>query len=154
MATILRKTSKGADEIATRVNRLAPRLRSALILVDGTRDEVELGKLIAQNSAETLQELLTQGFVEVAAVTEAPPKPGKAVAAEADKKEFNAFRAEAVRAFNDLVGPPGDSLAMRMEKTTTREELAPLLQLAFQLIGTSRGGQQAAAQFKARFASF
>lgn len=157
MTTIFRKTAKGADEIATRANRLVPRLRTALILVDGVRDDAELRKLIAQNAAETLQELLSTGYIEQAAVVEAPPKPTKAGAPAAapatSEKSFATFRAEAVRAFNDLTGPAGEALAIKMEKAGSREELAPLLQTAFQIIGNSRGNQ-AAAEFKARFASF
>ena len=35
MSTIFRKTAKGTSEVETRANRLPPRLRAALILVDG-----------------------------------------------------------------------------------------------------------------------
>ncbi|HEU5293503.1 MAG TPA: hypothetical protein VFU71_01820 [Burkholderiaceae bacterium] len=161
MTRIFRKTDKGVDEIATRANRLVPRLRTALILVDGTRDEGELATLIKEHARETLEELLTLGYVEVASVAEAPPKkaaqepaPKKTATEPASgEKSFASFRAEAVRAFNDLTGPAGESLAMKMEKATSREQLAPLLQTAYQIIGTSRGSQ-AATEFKARFASF
>ena len=158
MATIFRKTAKGIDEIATRVNRLVPRLRTALILVDGTRGENELGTLIAHNAAETLAELVSLGYIEAGAVVEDPRRPDKPAAAAAapsaaDKLSFSAFRAEAVRAFNDLAGPAGETLAIKMEKTTSREQLAPLLQTAHQIISSSRG-VQAANEFKARFASF
>jgi ribosomal protein L12E/L44/L45/RPP1/RPP2 len=161
MTRILRKTDKGVDEIATRANRLVPRLRTALILVDGTRNEAELGTLIKQNARETIEELLTLGYVEVASVVEAPAKKAadeptaKKASSEAasSEKGFAAFRNEAVRAFNDLTGPAGEVLAMKMEKATSRDELAPLLQMAFQIIGNSRGNQ-AATEFKARFASF
>lgn len=155
MTTIYRKTEKGIDEIATRANRLVPRLRTALILVDGTRNEVELAGLIAQGSAQVLEELLSQGYIEV--TPGAPqPKPEKTAAAAAPAaadKSFSSFRAEAVRAFNDLTGPAGEALAIKMEKTSSREQLAPLLQTAYQIIGNSRGAQ-AATEFKARFASF
>ncbi|HEY6513929.1 MAG TPA: hypothetical protein VI032_18265 [Burkholderiaceae bacterium] len=164
MTTIYRKTDKGTTEIATRVNRLVPRLRTALILVDGTRNEAELGTLIGQNAAETLEELLTLAYIEVASVVEAPPKrplaetvPAKKGAAEAatvsPEKAFLAFRAEAVRAFNDLTGPTGEALAMKMEKATSREQLGPLLQMAHSIIGNARGAE-AANEFKAKFASF
>lgn len=157
MTTIFRKTEKGTNEIATRANRLVPRLRTALILVDGTRDQVELGKLIAQNPTETLEELLSLGYIEVASVVEPPAKPEKAAPANAapaaTEKSFATFRAEAVRAFNDLTGPPGEALAIKMEKAASREQLAPLLQTAYQIIGSTRGSQ-AATEFKARFASF
>jgi len=157
VTTIYRKTEKGTDEIATRANRLVPRLRTALILVDGTRDEVALKGLIAQNPAETLQELLTLGYIEVVSAVQTPPKASKAApdaqGAVAAAKSFASFRAEAVRAFNDLTGPDGEVFAIKMESATSREELAPLLQTAFELIGKARG-VRAATEFKARFASF
>src|SRR5512143_2260964 len=74
MTTIFRKTAKGTDEIATRANRLVPRLRTALILVDGVRDDVELAHLIKLQPVETLKELQSQGYIEVASVVEPPPK--------------------------------------------------------------------------------
>jgi len=162
MTTIFRKTAKGTDEIATRANRLVPRLRTALILVDGVRSEIELAQLIKLQAAETLKELQTQGYIEVASVVEPPKKPAeeppakKSVGAEpaaTGEKSFSTFRAEAVRAFNDLTGPTGEALAMKMEKAASREQLSPLLQLAHQIIANARG-QQAANEFKARFASF
>jgi len=157
MTKIFRKTEKGIEEIATRAHRLVPRLRTALILVDGTRNEVELGSLITQDAAKTLEELRSLGYIEVASVVEAPAKPEKAPASAAapaaPDKSFAAFRAEAVRAFNDLTGPAGEALAMKMEKAGSREQLGPLLQTAYQIIGNSRGAQ-AATEFKARFASF
>lgn len=161
MPRVFRKTEKGVAEIATRANRLVPRLRTALILVDGTRNESELGQLIGQHPNETLEELLTLGYIEVAAVAEAPPRRHvaeeapvrKAAEPAATEKPFAALRAEAVRAFNDLTGPSGEALAMKMEKASSREQLAPLLQTAYEIIGNSRGAQ-AASEFKARFASF
>jgi hypothetical protein len=159
MTRILRKTDKGVDEIATRANHLVPRLRTALILVDGTRNEAELGQLIKQHPTETLEELLTLGYIEVASVVEAPAKKAadepvaKKAAPAASERSFADFRAEAVRAFNDLTGPAGEALAIKMEKASSREQLGPLLQSAFQIIGNARGNQ-AATEFKARFASF
>ena len=57
MGTIYRKTEKGQAEIATRQFKLVPRLRSALILIDGKRNDEELRKLIAAQAEETLQAL-------------------------------------------------------------------------------------------------
>lgn len=159
MATVYRKTSKGVDEIATRANRLAPRLRTALILVDGIRDDAQLGKLISQQPAETLQELVAQGFIEPSPVPEAPVRPARvntmAPAGHGgdDKAAFAAYRQQAVRAFNDLAGPTGENLAIKMEKAGSREELAPLLQVAHGIIRNAHGSDVANA-FKARFASF
>jgi hypothetical protein len=167
MASIYRKTNKGVEEIATRAHRLSPRLRTALILVDGTRDEAQLRSLIAQGAAEALQELVSDGYIEVSPVLEEPRKPERAAApaatpaaaqpaaapAASDKAAFAKYRAEAVRAFNDLTGPAGEALAIKMERTGSREQLAPLLEIAHQIITNARGAQ-AANEFKARFASF
>jgi hypothetical protein len=67
MATIYRKAAKGQAEIDTRAHRLIPRLRTALILVDGKRTDDELRLMIAQQPEETLAALLEQGFIEVVA---------------------------------------------------------------------------------------
>jgi hypothetical protein len=156
VATVYRKTAKGVDEIATRVNQLAPRLRMALILVDGARSDAELAKLIAQNAADTLRELIRDGYIE--AVAEVQSKPVRAAApatahGDLPGTSFAKFRGEAVRAFNELTGPTGEALAIKMEKAATREELGPLLETAYKIIGNARGAQ-AALEFKARFATF
>lgn len=155
MARVFRKTAKGIDEIATRSHHLAPRLRTALILVDGTRDDSQLAKLIAQQPEQALQELLDHGFIEV--IAEAPrvnrvnTQPTNVL--EQDKAAFSVYRAQAVRAFNDLAGPTGENLAIKMEKAASRDELAPLLQLAHGIIRNAHG-ISAANEFKARFATF
>jgi hypothetical protein len=158
MTTVYRKTDKGINEVATRANKLVPRLRTALILVDGARDDDVLSQLIAHDPEKTLGELLSMGYIEAASVTEAAPSPSAAKAAAEPpgataERSFASFRAEAVRAFNDLTGPAGEALAIKMERATSREQLAPLLQTAYQIIGNSRGAQ-AATEFKAQFASF
>lgn len=74
MVTVYRKSAKGQLEIETRVNRLLPRLRMALILVDGRRSDGELRALIHVDPDATLLALLEGGFIEVAA-TEATQAP-------------------------------------------------------------------------------
>jgi hypothetical protein len=160
MATIYRKTAKAQEEIDTRAHRLVPRLRTALILVDGRRSDDELRKMIMLQADETLAALLAQGFIEVAGEVEAPrPRPAAPVAPAAgvpapavaapSGKAFEQQRREAVRAFTDLVGPMGEVLAMKMEKARSADELRPLLETARQIIANSRGGSSAA-QFAER----
>lgn len=160
MATIFRKTDKGHAEIATRAHKLPPRLRSALILVDGRRSDEELSRLVLAEPQATLQALLDQGFVEVISVTveraavpaTAPPQAAPApVPAAADApRDFAQQRREAVRALTDAVGPMGEALALKMERAASPAELRPLLALAVQVIGNARGAGQAG-QFGARF---
>ena len=161
MATIYRKTAKGHSEIETRAQRLPPRLRSALILIDGRRSDDDMRKLILQQPEETLRTLSEQGFIEIIGITQDPPsprmppsapapRPQPAPAAEAvaapvmPARSFEATRAQAVRNFTDLVGPMAEALAIKMERTRSLDELLPLVQTAQTIIGNARGGQAAA----------
>lgn len=65
--TIFDKTDNGRDEIATRANHMAPRLRTLLVLVDGKRDTVELMAKVAGLGLDekSLVELLEGGFIQV-----------------------------------------------------------------------------------------
>jgi hypothetical protein len=68
MPTLYRKTEKGSAEIATRINRLVPRLRGALILVDGRRSDIELCRMIPGQGDELLLTLLEAGYIEMVGV--------------------------------------------------------------------------------------
>jgi hypothetical protein len=174
MATIYRKTAKGHSEIETRALRLSPRLRSALILIDGRRSDDDMRKLILQQPEETLRTLSEQGFIEIIAITQeqptprqpsnvaaprqpalapaaAPaPAPAQETAAAAPARNFEATRALAVRTLTDLVGPMAEALAIKMERTRNADELRPLVKTAQTIVGNARGGQ-AAADYGARF---
>lgn len=160
MASIFRKTAKGVAEIETRAHRLPPRLRSALIVVDGKRNEDELFKLVLQEPALTLQTLLEGGFIEVFASAPAPsprapapspaPASSSATAAPAALAGFDQTRRDAVRVLTDLIGPMGEALAIKMEKARSADELRPLIGVAMQVIANTRG-RQAAADYGTRF---
>ncbi len=89
MVTVYRKSAKGQLEIETRVNRLHPRLRTVLILVDGRRNDDELRSLIQVNADATLLGLLEAGYIEVspgaAPAGVSPLPPAQAPAAVADQ---------------------------------------------------------------------
>lgn len=145
MVNIHRKTAKGLAEIETRAHRLPPRLRSALILVDGKRNDDELAKMVLQDPDGTLKALLDGGFIEPHAVAP-PPAPLPKAAPPAPTMAaptFEQTRKEAVRALTDLVGPMAEAVALRMEKARSAEELRPLLTLAMQVIANTRGRQMA-----------
>jgi dsDNA-specific endonuclease/ATPase MutS2 len=160
MATIYSKTADGQNEIETRARRLTPRARSALILVDGKRSNVELGKLV-QQADETLQALLEQGLIEVvatvssrsAAKDEGPtsvPGPASAPSPALAMVEFEATRRDAVRAINDLLGPEAETLALKIERASDELQLRSALERAVAYIANARGGG-AATQFAAKF---
>ena len=159
MPIIFRKTAKGISEIETRANRLPPRMRSTLILVDGKRDSDDMKSLISQQAEESLQALLDQGFIESVGETvrAAAPAPAPAAAAapaapRVATPDFTVLRGSAVRALNDALGPAAESLAIRMERTRGLEELQPLLAQAVKLVANARG-PAAAEAFAARFPS-
>ncbi len=165
MATIYRKTAKGHSEIETRAHRLSPRMRSALIMIDGRRSDDDVRKLIPQQADETLRLLDEQGFIEIIGITQdAPPQRPLSVAPSrpaevvppvvprpaAPPRDFEATRAQAVRLFTDMVGPMAEALAIKMERARSPDELRTLVQTAQRIIGNARGGQ-AAADYGTRF---
>jgi len=151
MAITYRKTAKGVAEIETRAHRLPPRMRSALIFVDGKRNDAELATMIQQQATETLHALAGQGFIEVLAIGPAAPAPAPASAAAGAAPDLQARRREAVRAVNDLLGPAAESAALRLERARNLDELRAALSTALQTIAAARG-RQAAESFAARFA--
>lgn len=153
MALIYGKTAKGLAEISTRAHRLAPRMRGALILVDGKRDVDELKALVTQQADETLQALVEQGFIEAVggspSADRSPPAAAAPVEA-AGSRDFAQTRRAAVRALTDLIGPAAEMMSIKIERTTDFAELTPLLRQAVQTIAAMRG-RAAAEAFAARF---
>ncbi len=172
MPTLYRKTAKGLIEIETRANRLPPRLRSLLILVDGRRSDEELRRTFPQQADESLIALVGDGFIEVVSVADsapaprtatrpptaaAPTRPAAPVAAASTMPaslppltEFSTLRREAVRALNNEVGPVAEALAIRMERAREWDELRPLIDKALGLIADVRG-RAAATAYQQRF---
>jgi hypothetical protein len=161
MATIYRKTAKGQAEFETRANRLPPRLRTALILVDGRRDTDQLSGLIVQDPALTLQMLIEDGFIEAIGETPSrpaisapapasPPMPASAMVGKPSPLAFEQRRSDALRYFNDQAGPVGEAAAMRIEKCRDWQQLLPELQYAQRLL-THLNGADVASEFGSRF---
>lgn len=167
MATVYRKTAKGIAEIETRANRLVPRLRGALILVDGTRSDRDLRALIAAEPDAVLQTLLEQGYVEILAAPAKAPAAGVAVAASppiavpaersvprdtamATRPALREVRSQAVRRLIDLLGPMAEGMAMRIERVANWQDLLAILNVACAMIRDMRGGA-AAREFAERY---
>jgi len=160
MASVYRKTEKGLAEIETRAHRLAPRLRSALIMVDGKRNDDELRKLILSDPDGALKSLLDEGYVEVISITPqrpAPPPPpapeagaAAAQAAAAGQRALDDVRKKAIRMLMERVGPVAEAVAMKMEKAHNWEELRHSLEIAQDILRNTRGNT-AANEFGERF---
>ena len=159
MNIVYRKTPKGVAEIETRAHRLLPRLRSALILVDGKRSDDELALLVAADPGATLASLLDDGFIEVLATLAdrpaVPRQPSTAAAAPAaasaaSGRSIDALRREAVRYLTDQLGPGAESVAIKIERAKTMPELQPVLAHGAQVLRDMRGAAAAEA-FTAKF---
>ncbi len=76
MSDIFRKTALGYEEITSRVNRLAPRLRRCLIIVDGKRTMLELMSLLqGEDISPLIQTLEIEGYIElIGNSTTSPPR--------------------------------------------------------------------------------
>jgi hypothetical protein len=159
MTTIYRKTAKGQAEIETRAHRLSPRLRGALIVVDGQRSQSDLAKMIPGDVEATLQQLEAEGFIDVFAVLAdrppapapapaAPPKPAAAPASSAGS--IDSVKRDAVRYLNDKMGPAAEGIAIKIERCKGMADLQPLLVQAASLL-RSFGGADAADPFMTRF---
>ena len=169
MSTVYRKTSKGVAEIGTRAHRLVPRLRGALILVDGKRSDDELGPLVGGDVAATLASLYSDGFIEVLATladrpaerapdraSDRAPEHGLEHRASgssdtvSSSRAFETLRRDAVRSLNDQLGPAGETIALELERAKTSADLQRLLQVGAQVLRDFRG-VAAAESFAARF---
>jgi hypothetical protein len=159
MRTIYRKTPKGITEIETRALRLAPRLRSALILVDGKRSDDELSAMILSEPAATLAGLLEGGFIEIlSSLAEPAPRaakpaaPGEAApaAGAAALRSFEGLRREAGRELSGQLGPLADDVTLKIERAKSMPELQPLLVLGAQMLQRLKGAAVAQA-FATRF---
>jgi hypothetical protein len=167
---VYRKTAKGVQEIETRAARLLPRLRSALIVVDGKRSDVELAALLVQGAASLLA-LAEQGFIEAVPAPIATPRPqprasvarptaaaAPAMAAAAapaapSRPDFEMRRRQVLRAFTDCVGPAGDGLSIKLEKAKTLDDFRAQLHHAVSMVEMLRGRSQAQA-FAAKLDDF
>ena len=95
------------------------------------------------------RQLLEQGFIEIDS-TSTPAAAAKPAVAPSTTPSFEAVRRSMVRALNDTIGPAAETLALRMERTKSIEELRLLLPMAVQTI-TQMRGRPAAEAFAARF---
>jgi hypothetical protein len=151
MASVYRKTPKGLSEIETRANRLTPRLRTSLILVDGRRSDEQLRTMIQVNPDEVLSSLLTDGYIEVIAITPAPRPAAPATAGTATNghtsgsapRNLEDVRRQAVRFLNDHLGPSAESVALKIEKSNSWDELKPNLEMAEHFLRAGRGAATA-----------
>lgn len=145
---VFRKTAKGIEEIDKRTHRLGIKLRMALVLVNGERDAAEIIVDVRDNGETLLAELLAGGFIEpasgvptagtvTAAASASPPSAATGVL------DLKTAQRTAVKAVEELLGPEGESLALKIERCKNAVELQATLEKTRDLIRMSRGEARA-----------
>jgi hypothetical protein len=168
--TIYAKSPAGQLELKSRSNAVPPRARTLLILVDGKRSDTELSALVPDFEA-SVDALLKAGLIEPVASARPPastravggpeaPSPAAAAAAAAERVpppppapaaiDLPTLRLESARAVNNLLGPEGDALAMRIERAAEAEVLQVALERCVSYIAATRG-KRAADEFAQRY---
>jgi hypothetical protein len=152
---IYAKTAAGAEEVKSRKMKLAPKLRTMLILVDGTKPALilreEAGTLGAP--ADFLEQLESLGLVKAAAspgASAASPAasrgPGVAAPGAAPSDPVERFRA-AQKFMNDTavnaLGIKAFFFTLKLEKCATVEELRGLVEAYRAAITKGSGADEA-----------
>jgi len=144
--TVYAKTAAGQQEIGERKAGLDIRQRRLLILVDGHRSVDELRQVSGlQDALALLESLQAKGLVSPVAGAAPAPAPGPAPAASgpapaaAAGGDLRDRRRRAAHAVNEMLGPMGEDLALRLEEAKSEDVLEQLLERARTVIGDVRG---------------
>lgn len=149
---IYQKSPKGQEAIGNRQLGLAPKLRSALILVDGKRGVDEIARLSAVlgDPEQLLGQLLADGYIEESTGRAPPPAAASASPSPAAAPTVSLPEAKrhAVRRLTDILGPTAEELCLRIESARSVQEYLAALAKAEGIVRGFRG-QEAAAAFAA-----
>jgi len=126
---VFHKPALGFAEIGGAARTLAAKLRRALILVDGTKSVGELAPMFRQGEIDAiLEELQAGGYVSLEGGATAVSTPAAGMPAPAGgEQRFQEARRAAMREVMDRLGPNGDTLAVRIERSTNPSELRAAL---------------------------
>jgi hypothetical protein len=133
--SILVKTDKGAEEIATRKYKLDAKLRTLLIMVNGASSAAQLAQKFA--GIGDIQPLLVQLEKEGYVREGAAPDAGAAAAGPA--ADIKAVRLALARAVTDVLGPGGDSIALKIEECATMDALRAYLDSKREMLNSVLG---------------
>jgi hypothetical protein len=139
--SILVKTDKGAEEISTRKYKLDAKLRTMLIMVNGTASVADLQqKFAGMDIAPQLAQLEKDGFV----------RAGTTSASTA--VDIKKVRMEVARALTDILGPGAESMAIKIEECATMDALRAYLEGRRESLSSALGRR--AADFWAKVDGF
>ncbi|HTN67566.1 MAG TPA: hypothetical protein VL051_15430 [Burkholderiaceae bacterium] len=158
---IFDKTDKGREEIATRCHRLAPRLRTLLVLIDGKHDIADLLKKVAGLGLDehSIAELLEAGFVQESApsMAKAPPSPVAAEAVPAPvatataenpvlpagENQFEAIYHFYNETIKSTIGLRGYALQLKVERAESVEDFRALRRPYLEAVLKAKGNEMA-----------
>lgn len=154
--SIYDKTARGREEIATRRDGLAPRLRSLLVLIDGRRPEEELLRNVAGLglTIAALHELLAGEYIVLstsyASMAEEPaeppePEPEPAQPAAAQVQQFQSVYQFYNQTIKSTIGLRGFTLQLKVEKASSVDELRQLRAPYLEAVQKAKGSDTAAA---------
>jgi hypothetical protein len=133
------KTEAGRAEIGTRRHKLAPPVRSLLLLVDGQRDAAQLRRFgeTLHAPADAIDQLATLGLIAPLGSAAATPEPAAAVPSQAAQRyiTLSGLMSEAVR---ENLGLRGFMMQLRIERCSDADELLALLPDVSAAIAKSR----------------
>jgi hypothetical protein len=156
---IFDKTDKGREEIITRKYRLASRLRSLLVLIDGKKDNVELLSKVAGLGLDmqSLAELAEGEFIEGVAVTpvRASPRAASSVIEEGnlsisdnDQKKvmispesFLALQTFFNETIRSMIGLRGFTLQLKVERAGTLADFQALREPYLAAVKKAKGNE-------------
>lgn len=135
---IYRKSEKGSEAIATRGHGVGGKLRMLLILVDGKKTVEELTRMAAGmgESAALLQQLLSEGLIELASAPATAP-------AAVPGADLGKVKPLATRLLAELLGPAADELAMRIEASKDVPQFIDAMKRAYTLVREIKGAAAA-----------
>jgi hypothetical protein len=155
---IYTRTEKGNQEVGARRSLLGARLNSVLFLVDGKRTRADIDDVVKRlgNPADSLDQLLEGGFIQVA---EKQPAPAKAAAApsasphsgepahssllpthsEAESEMQGKLYQHLIAAAKKYLGMRGFMFHLKIEKATDLLELRALITPMSEAIAKSKG---------------
>jgi hypothetical protein len=148
MARTFAKTPKGTEEMALRNHGLSPRLRSALILVDGKKTDDALRAMLI-HADESLRQLESEGYIQVVAID----GPGGARSTEAEQAlliDLPSLQRAAARFITDTMGKQGDALVQHVGRAKSVPELQVALTTAYRVLSGVTQPEQAEA-FRRQF---
>jgi len=128
-ATRYAKTDKGTEEIRSRGKNLRGRLRTMLILIDPSKTGDELRASASQIGVEPdfLDMLLRDGYIVALGGTESPDADAPRVVSRDELARFRAAKAFINETVVDALGVRAFLFTLKLERCSTRDDLAALL---------------------------